>query len=164
MHRAVGDLDPNDPDLEAILCFRLVTYIAQQMRYLLDRTLAADGLTTSQAQVIAVLFLAQPIALSLGRLAVFLGTSHQNAKKIASALVRKGYVTLEVDERDRRVTRLRPTDLARAHHERSDKPDHALVREVFSVLSERELAELRRILTKLEAKSSEEARAERARL
>src|SRR3974390_2710919 len=64
--------------------FRLIVVVAQELR--------ADGLTTQQAAIITVVdLLGTP---SLSQAAAALGTTHQNARQLADALARKGFLRI----------------------------------------------------------------------
>lgn len=81
--------------------FRLLVALGIRMRSLMDRRLAADGLTTQQAVVLTLVETAEE-PLSVADVSRALGTSHQNTRQIVAALTRKGLVTAVPDARDRR--------------------------------------------------------------
>jgi len=61
----------------------------------MDQLLRADGLTTQQAAIITVVdLLGTP---SLSQAATALGTTHQNARQLADALERKGFLRISTD-------------------------------------------------------------------
>jgi hypothetical protein len=72
--------------------FRLIVVVAQELRTLMDQLLRADGLTTQQAALITVVDLLG--APSLSQAATALGTTHQNARQLADALERKGFLQI----------------------------------------------------------------------
>lgn len=96
-----------------VLLFRQLQAAAGMLRQRLDKALSADGITTQQAALLQFIE-AQPAPPTLGQVAQGLGMSHQNAKQIASALARKGFLTIEVDAADRRARRL---TLTAQHHQ-----------------------------------------------
>lgn len=111
-------LDQGLADLPAaqaqrIRLFRLLLGSAAAVRSEMDRALAPTGITTQQAALLQAIE-AQPQPPSLGQLASALHMTHQNAKQIASALERKGFLRIEVDPQDRRARRLVLTE----HHHR----------------------------------------------
>ena len=86
-----------------VQAFRLVLALAQELRTLMDRRLQPGGLTSQQAAVLTVIeILGQP---SMTEAARALATTHQNLKQLASALARKGFLTIEPDARDSRSKR-----------------------------------------------------------
>ena len=75
--------------------FRLIVVVAQELRTLMDQLLRADGLTTQQAAIITVVdMFGTP---SLSQAATALGTTHQNARQLADALERKGFLRISTD-------------------------------------------------------------------
>ena len=126
---AQGSTDPH------IELFRSVVALGMRMRAAMDRRLAEVGLTTQQA---AVLTIAEGFgeAPTLGDVSRILGTSHQNTRQIADALVRKGLLEIRVDTRDRRVRRLVPTDAVAVVFGERDASDREAVRRWTRALSD----------------------------
>jgi DNA-binding MarR family transcriptional regulator len=126
---AQGSTDPH------IELFRSVVALGMRMRAAMDRRLAEVGLTTQQA---AVLTIAEGFgeAPTLGDVSRILGTSHQNTRQIADALVRKGLLEIRVDTRDRRVRRLVPTDAVAEVFGERDASDREAVRRWTRALSD----------------------------
>src|SRR5688572_12971287 len=97
------DLTPEElkaagPAADAVRCFRLISLVAQRLRYRLDQRLREDGLTTQQGFLLTIVrSRGQP---TLGEAANAMSTTHQNAKQVAAALERKGMVTIVPDEND----------------------------------------------------------------
>lgn len=132
-----------------IQTFRLIIVLAQRMRTLMDQRLRPDGLTTQQAALItAVDAVGGP---SLSEAARALGTTHQNARQIADALVRKGFLRLAADERDARVRRLHTTERSHDYWRQRSASDQEHVLEWFADLSPTEAAALFDLLTRLAA-------------
>jgi DNA-binding MarR family transcriptional regulator len=140
--RLIADVEPE------VAVFRLVLLLAQQLRYLMDRELQADGLTTQQAMLISVIELLGG-APRLTEAAEALATSHQNVKQLALALERKGFVELSVDETDRRARCISVTARSRNYWKRRNPRDHARVVEMMTTLSKAELRQLVQLLEKL---------------
>jgi DNA-binding MarR family transcriptional regulator len=131
-----------------IRTFRLIVLLAQELRTLMDQVLHADGLTTQQAALITVV---ETIgAPSLSQAATGLGTTHQNAKQIATALERKGFMRIDPDERDRRVRRLVTTDKSRAYWKQRSPTDYEHVLEWFADLTEHDAQTLFELLLRVE--------------
>jgi DNA-binding MarR family transcriptional regulator len=136
--------------------FRLILVLAQRLRTLMDQRLHADGLTTQQAALITVVDAFG--APSLSQVASALSTTHQNAKQIAAALERKGFLRIELDATDRRVRRLATTAKSRAYWKRRSPHDYELVLEWFSALSEPEAETLFELLLRVDEQARRSAR------
>ena len=83
-------------------------------------------------------------------MAEVLSTTHQNIKQIALKLQEKGLISIEKDEKDRRVLRLRLTEKNRKYCESKSNQDVAFINSLFSALTEKEIQELYALLNKLE--------------
>ena len=141
--------------------FRLILFIAQELRYLTDQLYRADGLTAQQATLLtAVRTLGQP---SLSEVANALSTSHQNVKQLVAALQKKGFVRLVVDKQDARVRRVTTTAKNEKHWARRDPDDFVRVGEWFAALDAQEAAQLASLLAKLQAGLRQRVHAERER-
>ena len=131
-----------------IRSFRLIVLLSQQLRTLMDQLLRADGLTTQQAALLTIVdAIGRP---SLSEVAGAFGTSHQNAKQIAVALERKGFLRIVVDDDDRRVRRLETTARNREVWARRSATDQERVLEWFAELSADEARTLFQLLLRLE--------------
>jgi DNA-binding MarR family transcriptional regulator len=120
--------------------FRLILNLAQRMRTSMDKRLRADGLTTQQAALISIVdSLGTP---SLSDVSRWLGTTHQNARQIADALERKGFVRITADAEDARVRRLRTTERSRTYWRRRSATDQEHVVDWFAGLSSAEVTTL----------------------
>lgn len=68
-----------------------------------------------------------------------MGSSHQNVKQILLKLEKKGFVTLTVDENDKRKQRIELTDYCREFCEKNDEMSMALMKKMFEGVSEEQL-------------------------
>jgi DNA-binding MarR family transcriptional regulator len=128
--------------------FRLIVVVAQELRTLMDQRLRADGLTTQQAAMITVVdLLGTP---SLSQAAAALGTTHQNARQLADALERKGFVQISADEADARVRRLSTTAKSHSYWRDRSAADQQQVLEWFDELTPAEAQTLFDLLAKVE--------------
>jgi DNA-binding MarR family transcriptional regulator len=84
--------------------------VHRQVRTLLGTVAHEFDLTVQQVEMLCVLRDRQP---SFRELAELLGCDKTNITGLADRLVRRGLVTRQVDETDRRVARLRLTDEGR---------------------------------------------------
>jgi DNA-binding MarR family transcriptional regulator len=138
---------------DAVRSFRLLGYVAQRLRYLVDQRLRDEGLTTQQGFLLTLArSLNRP---TLGQVAAAMSTTHQNAKQIAAALERKGMIAIVPDERDARVRRIEPTTAGRAGWTDRNEQDFAALGEIFSPLSPQEQATLVGLLARVAKSVSE---------
>jgi DNA-binding MarR family transcriptional regulator len=133
---------------DPVRIFRLVLLAAQQLRYVMDRRLAEADLTTQQAMLLTVLDALGGSAI-LGEAAEKLAMTHQNVKQLATSLTSKGFLEIEIDEKDRRARRLRPTAQSRRFWRRRGDGDERAIEELMRDFSESELRTLSRLLRKL---------------
>lgn len=127
-----------------VQAFRLTIALALHLRTLMDRQLAASGVTTQQAALLTVVdMLGRP---ALTEAARALAMSHQNVKQLASALERKGLLEILPDETDARSKRLVTTRRHKAFWARRNADDHALVAAWFDGMKEEEIEQLVRLL------------------
>lgn len=147
---ARGDNAVLTPELASrVRSFRLIAFLAQQMRSRMDARLRADGLTTQQAAVITIVDgLNAP---TLGDVALALGVSHQSVRQVADALVRKGFLEIERDPADHRRRRLTTTQQSAAYWASRSPADFEAVAEWFSPLTNAQADELLRLLQQLAA-------------
>ncbi len=132
-----------------IRTFRLIVVLAQELRTLMDQLLRPDGLTTQQAALITVVgAMGRP---SLSAAAAALGTTHQNAKQLASALERKGFMRFVPDGQDGRIRRLITTPKSGRYWRGRSGSDQRRVLEWFSALTEEDARALFHLLLRLQA-------------
>ena len=131
--------------------FRLIVLVAQELRTLMDQLLRADGLTTQQAATITVVeLLGTP---SLSQAATALGTTHQNARQLADALERKGFLRISTDQADARVRRLSTTAKSNSYWRDRSAADQQQVLDWFGDLTPAEAKTLFELLAKVEHKA-----------
>lgn len=140
--------DPFHDVSDPVRIFRLALFTAQQLRYVMDRRLAAASLTTQQAMLLSALEFMGGSA-TLSEVADKLAMTHQNVKQLATSLVNKGFAVVEVDASDRRARRLRPTEQSQRFWKRRERDDHQAINELMRDFSPEELRTLARLLGKL---------------
>ncbi len=127
---------------DAFLAFKNLLEISNQLEKAIDKGLSRDRLTAQQFKMIATIeksFDHQP---SINEVAKALSTSHQNVKQMADQLVRRGYLAIERDKRDKRVLRLRTTEMnAQFWKERQEEHEKFMVK-LFDRLGQKELKDL----------------------
>ena len=72
-------------------------------------------------------------------LAEIMGSSHQNVKQILLKLEKKGFVTIAVDENDKRKQRIELTDYCREFCEKNDEMTMNIMKKMFDGVSEEQL-------------------------
>jgi DNA-binding MarR family transcriptional regulator len=132
---------------DAVRCFRLITFVSQRLRYLLDQRLREADLTTQQGFLLTIVGARQRP--SLGEVAEVMSTTHQNVKQIAIALERKGMLRIVTDESDGRVRRLEATDNAAKQWGDRNAGDFQALDGWFSSLSRDEQKTLSTLLARL---------------
>ncbi|ROO87369.1 DNA-binding MarR family transcriptional regulator [Actinocorallia herbida] len=137
-----------EPGLDpAVRAFRVLLTTGQRLHTLMDERLRADGLTTQQAALLTVVkAMDGPSVTGAARA---LGTTHQNAAQIVTALTRKGFLRTEPDPADRRRRVLVATEAADAYWRDRDPSDFAALDTWFSALSPAELTMLTSLAERL---------------
>lgn len=72
-------------------------------------------------------------------LAEIMGSSHQNVKQILLKLEKKGFVTITVDENDKRKQRIELTDYCKEFCEKNDEMTMNIMKKMFTGISEEQL-------------------------
>jgi DNA-binding MarR family transcriptional regulator len=135
---------------ESFEIFGKIFFLSNRLEYLGDNELRKDGLTTKQWQLIAVTGKYFTYPPSVSEVAEVLSTTHQNVKQLALKLQEKGFISVEKDQKDRRVIRLRLTEKNREYWESNSEEDIAFISSLFSTLTGKELKDLNTLLNKLE--------------
>lgn len=106
-----------------------------------------DELTLKQLMLLILIAILG--AGSYTQLGELMGTSRQNAKKLASALERKGYVTIETDPADRRAVIVRPTAKIQDHFDQRDPVYESSLAVLFQDFTDDEIGQLFKLVPKL---------------
>ncbi len=72
-------------------------------------------------------------------LAEIMGSSHQNVKQILLKLEKKGFVSIAVDENDKRKQRIELTDYCREFCEKNDEMTIGIMKKMFAGVPEEQL-------------------------
>ena len=72
-------------------------------------------------------------------LAEIMGSSHQNVKQILLKLEKKGFVTITVDENDKRKQRIEITNYCRDFCAKNDEMTMRIMKKMFAGISEEQL-------------------------
>jgi DNA-binding MarR family transcriptional regulator len=133
---------------ERVRAFRLLMLEGARLRGLLDRALAPSGLTAQQGALLSWIE-AQREPPTLSAVAAGLGMTHQNAKQIAAALERKGFLSITVDPADRRARRLVTTAQHRRFWKRRNPDDFAAVQAWLGAWTDEEVRQAVALLRRL---------------
>ena len=135
------------PDQKYI--FGGVQVVANQMDTLLERELKQHNLTTKQwllTIVVQNIFDHDP---TIKEVAKGMGSSHQNVKQVALKLEQKGFVVMEKDPHDARITRIKLTDAVASFGKESQQKSEIFTEKLFDGITAEELAMTRSALEKL---------------
>lgn len=142
-------LDAVEPGLAGrVRLFRRLMATAAVFRGQIDALFAETGVTSQQAALLQLIE-AQPAPPTLGQVALALRMTHQNAKQIALALQRKGFLDIVVDPADRRARRLQLTELHHRTWRQRNPDDFAHVGRWTADLSDAEVAQAVDLLDRL---------------
>jgi len=142
-------LDNMDSMPDQKFIFGGVQVVANQMDTLLERELKEYNLTTKQwllTIVVQNIFDHDP---TLKEVAKSMGSSHQNVKQVALKLEQKGFVVMEKDPHDARITRIKLTDAVDSFGTESQQKSEIFTEKLFDGISDEELAMTRSVIEKL---------------
>ena len=95
-----------------------------------------DKITLKQWLFIASIIGSEQVSLAITELANYIGTSRQNAKKMATILEKKGFVALERDKSDARILRVSLTDKCTDYLAKRSKLENQFIERLFSEIDE----------------------------
>jgi len=109
--------------------------LAHRLQYLGDLELKKDGLTTKQTLIIITIakFFTKT-APSINDICKVMYTSHQNVKKLVDQLVRKGFLKIARDQKDKRIIRVYTTLKNDEFWEKQQKNHDKFIESLFSNL------------------------------
>lgn len=152
-------MDHIDSMTDQKFIFGSVQVVANQMTTQLERELREYNLTTKQwllTIVVANTFDHNP---TIKEVAKGMGSSHQNVKQVALKLEQKGFIVMEKDPQDARITRIKLTDAVDSFGNESQAKAVIFTEKLFNGISAEELAitrsTLAKILTNLEKMDQE---------
>ncbi|MCD1295538.1 MarR family transcriptional regulator [Methanocella sp. CWC-04] len=138
--------------------------IEQRWRYIIEKELEPDGITTKQWLMLIIIGAGFRHAPSIQEVADAMSTTHQNVKQIAASMERRGFMTLERDEKNKRIIRLKVTDQCHDLFKRREDNDIKAMLNLFENLTDEEMRSLFEIIARLEKRAEylyEEARTTR---
>lgn len=92
----------------------------------------------------------ESISPTLSEIAVLIGSSRQNVKKMAVILEKQGFIMMSKDERDARMLRVSLTDYCKEYLKQREKMELEFIEEVFCGFEPNELSALSEAMRKLE--------------
>lgn len=129
--------------------FGLIFLLERKFEYIFDKVLAQNNLTAKQWLVLVAIEKICEEKPSIQEVARELSTSHQNVKAIALNLQKSGFITLEKDHKDKRVTRLVITPKSKAFWQKREAENYLLLLKLFKHTSDQERVILHQLLSKL---------------
>lgn len=123
--------------------------VANQMDTLLERELKEYNLTTKQWLLTIVVENSFDHDPTIKEVAKSMGSSHQNIKQVALKLAQKGFVVMEKDPLDGRITRIRLTDAVASFGQESQQKSEIFTENLFAGISADEMAMTRSALKKM---------------
>ncbi len=127
--------------------YGMIFTMSNRMQCVGDRR--GEEVTTMQYFMMANLTIYEDYQLNLGQMAQLLGTSRQNARKMADLLMRKGYADLQKDKLDGRNIRVALTEKGKDYCLGREKRESGYLEELFQGFDEELLKEMKRGLTDL---------------
>lgn len=135
------------PDQKFI--FGSVQIVANQIDTLLERELKEHHLTTKQWLLTIVVENTFDHAPTIKEVAKGMGSSHQNIKQVALKLEQKGFVIMEKDPKDARITRIKLTDAVASFGKKSQHKSEVFTQKLFNGITAAEMAKTRSLLKKM---------------
>ena len=129
--------------------FGSLQIVSNLLDTLLERELKEDGLTSKQWLLTAIIQKRFDYAPTIKEAADAMGSSHQNVKQVALKLEQKGFLVLEKDKKDARVTRIRFTDKIDTFKTETQLKADRFTENLFAGISGDEMAVARSMLTKM---------------
>ncbi|MDF2674455.1 MAG: transcriptional regulator [Clostridiales bacterium] len=118
--------------------FGSIFLLANKLQVLGDQYFAENDMTVKQWLLTVMILQFQDGPPTLSQVAELMGSSRQNVKQIALKLEKKGLLTIEKDDQDARVIRLKITEKSYSFWEKRVDKDEQYVMELFKDLSKEE--------------------------
>lgn len=129
--------------------FGYIFLLSRRFEYITDQILAKDELTTKQLLTLIAIEGGFETLPSISQVAEILSTTHQNVKKLALQLEKKGFVEIVKDERDRRRSLLKTTQKNREYWDSRASEHLRSIQGLFASLNQDEIRTFNRLLKKL---------------
>lgn len=120
---------PTDKIPPKAFVYGMIFVLANRMQCIGDRR--DEAVTTMQCFMLANLTLFEDYQLNLGQIAQLLGTSRQNARKMADLLMKKGYLDMQKDQEDGRNIRIALTEKGKNYYLTREIQESRYLEELF---------------------------------
>ena len=120
---------------KAAFLYGAIFSLANRMQTLGDRM--DSEVSTKQWFVLACVAMFNNNTPNIGDVAGILGTSRQNIKKIATILEKKGYLTMQKDQNDKRSIQLILTDNCYEYFRNREQLENEYEKKIFSGIDDR---------------------------
>lgn len=129
--------------------------IEQRWRYIIDKDLEADGITTKQWLMLIIIGAGFKSPPSIQEVSDAMSTTHQNVKQIASSMEHRGFMTLERDKKNKRIIRLKVTDRCHALFKDRQENDMKTILDMFDNLPDDDMKTLFDIIARMESRADQ---------
>lgn len=129
--------------------------IQQRWTYTINKEFEKDNITTKQWLMLIVIGTAFQHAPSMQEVADAMSITHQNVKQLAVRLESEGFITIERDEKNKRILRLKETQKTDEYWKKMEHDHAKAIKSYFKDLDDDEIVSLFHIMGKLEKLSGE---------
>lgn len=129
--------------------FGSLLIISNKMNTLLERSLKEYGVTSKQWFLLVIMESLIDNYPTMKELAKEMGSSHQNVKQIALKLEEKGFLKLEKDKNDARVTRLKKTKEGHEFWGKTQSKGIEFTENLYKAIENPRLGETRYVLERM---------------
>ncbi|MDF2522946.1 MAG: transcriptional regulator [Clostridiales bacterium] len=129
--------------------FGKLMFLSNKLRTLGDKTLVSDDITIRQWLLLLAIAQYGDSPPTLGEIAEFIGSTHQNVKQLIIKLRENGFLDIIRDEKDNRAIRILLTEKSFMYRDKMDIRLKGFLTELFQDLSPEEICLLNDCLDKL---------------
>jgi DNA-binding MarR family transcriptional regulator len=133
----------------------MVFMVEQRWRYIIDKELERDGITSKQWLMLIVISAGFKHAPSIQEVSDAMSTTHQNVKQIAASMERRGFMTLERDPKNKRIIRLKVTQKCHDLFKSREESDVKALLSLFENLTDDDIRSLFTIIARMEQRADE---------
>jgi DNA-binding MarR family transcriptional regulator len=128
----------------------MVFIIEQRWSYIIEKEMEPDGITAKQWLMLVIIGAGFKTPPSIQQVADAMSTTHQNVKQVAAGLERRGFMTLERDEMNKRIIRLKVTSKCHELFKKREENDIRAIYSLFENLGDEEMKSLFNIMAKMD--------------
>ena len=114
--------------------FGALLVAANKTDTLLDRVLCKHGITSKQWLLLLIIFNLFEKPPTIKEAAEEMGSSHQNVKQVALKLQEKGFLEMKKDTKDKRATRLIPTEQSHTLWKKTEDDGKAFMEAFYKMI------------------------------